>query len=493
MGSYAESVKDIKPEAVTASANAAKVLGELTTNLPPSTDSIFSIFNGKQNLTEFGNQLPDFGKSINKYSLAVEGINAQAITDSAKGAQELVKVIQSFSGISGSLGTFTNATGLAIMVTQLSPVGAAMKSYSEAVNGIKADSITESTKGAQALVTLINNTASINVSGVEPFKNAIKSLSTIQINDFVKAFDDISIKFTNVGNNMVEAIVSGINSKKASLTSTAEDLVVSFVKSVDNKIPNFKSTGTKCITEFVSGIKSKAKEINSAFVNGVKTVITSIKGYYTDFYNAGSYLVSGFASGISANTYKAAAVAGAMASAAASAARKELDEHSPSKVGYKIGDYFGIAFVNAISDYSRKAYSASSDMANSARTGLGNAINKMANMINSDIETQPTIRPVVDLSNVSSSVSSINNMFNSSRGLSATVSKAQSINMMMNANQNGASNDDVVSAIKGLEKTINKLPTGSSIIVDGVTYDDGSNVASAVKSLVRAAKIERRK
>ncbi|MCB6566795.1 hypothetical protein LI169_17220, partial [Desulfovibrio desulfuricans] len=102
---------------------------------------------------------------------------------------------------------------------------------------------------------------------------------------------------------------------------------------------------------------------------------------------------SGFACGISANTYKAAAVAGAMASAAASAARKELDEHSPSKVGYKIGDYFGIAFVNAISDYSRKAYSASSDMANSARTGLGNAINKMANMINSDIETQPTIRP----------------------------------------------------------------------------------------------------
>lgn len=493
MGRYANSVKDIKPEAVTASANAAKVLGELTANLPPSTDSIFSIFNGKQNLTEFGNQLPDFGNSINKYSLAVEGINAQAITDSAKGAQELVKVIQSFSGISSSLGLFTNAAGLAIMVTQLSPVGAAMKSYSEAVNGIKADSITESTKGAQALVTLINNTAGINVSGIEPFKNAINSLSTIQINDFVKAFDNISTKFTNVGNNMVEAIVNGINGKKSSLTSTAENLVSSFIKSVDNKIPNFKSTGTKCITEFVSGIKSKVKDVNSVFINGVKTVITSIKGYYTEFYNAGSYLVSGFANGISANTYRAAAVAGAMALAAASAARKELDEHSPSKVGYEIGDYFGVAFVNAISDYSRKAYSASSDMANSAKTGLGNAISKIANMINSDIETQPTIRPVVDLSNVSASVTSINGMFNSSRELRATVSKAQSINMMMNTNQNGASNDAVVSAIKGLEKTINKLPTGSPIIVDGVTYDDGSNVASAVKSLVRAAKIERRK
>jgi tape measure domain-containing protein len=492
MSAYANAVSGIDDKSVTASATAAKVLGELAMNLPPSTDSLFSLFNGQQTLDSFGKLLPSFGESLKNYSVNVEGVNAQAITDSAKGAQELVKVIQSFSGISGSLGMFTNAAGLAIIVTQLSPVGAAMKSYSEAVNGIKADSITESTKGAQALVTLINNTAGINVSGVEPFKKAINSLSSIQINDFIKSFNDISAKFTNVGNNMVDAIVSGINSKKASLTSTAENLVALFVKSVDNKIPSFKSTGTKCITEFVSGIKSKAKDINSAFVDGVKNVITSIKSYNTDFYNAGSYLVSGFANGISANTYRAAAVAGEMASAAARAARRELDEHSPSKVGYEIGDYFGVAFVNAIGDYSRKAYSASSEMAGSARAGLSNAIRKISQIINSDMDNQPTIRPVLDLSEVSSGVGSINRMFNSSRDFSATVSRAQSISMMMNASQNGA-NDDIISAIKDLKRTVNSLSSGDSYNINGVTYDDGSNVASAVKSLVRAAKIERRK
>lgn len=493
MGGYANSVKDIKPESVTASANAARILTEVANNLPSSADSIFSSLSGKQTLTEFGNQLSDFGKSIKIYSLSVEGINAQAITESAKGAQELIKVIQSFSGINSLLGMFTNTAGLAIMVTQLAPIGAAMKTYSESVNGIKADSITESTKGAQALVTLINNTAGINVSGVESFKKAINSLSSIQINDFVKAFDGISTKFTNVGNNMVEAIVSGINSKKTSLTNTAENLVTSFVKNIDNKMPSFKSSGSKCMSEFVSGIKNKTKDINSAFVNGVKTVITSIKSYYTEFHNAGSYLVSGFADGISANTYRAAAVAGAMASAAASAARKELDEHSPSKVGYEIGDYFGVAFVNAIGDHASKAYRAGSDIANSAKNGLSKAISKIADFINSDIDTQPTIRPVVDLTDVSSGVNSINRMFNSSRELSATVSKAQSISVMMNSTKNGSGNDDIVSAIKDLKKTVNSLSSGNSYNINGITYDDGSNVANAVKTIVRAAKIERRK
>lgn len=65
---------------------------------------------------------------------------------------------------------------------------------------------------------------------------------------------------------------------------------------------------------------------------------------------AGAYLVDGFVNGISANTYKAAAQAKAMASAAVVAAKKELDEHSPSKVFYGIGDFAGKGFINALAD-----------------------------------------------------------------------------------------------------------------------------------------------
>ena len=60
----------------------------------------------------------------------------------------------------------------------------------------------------------------------------------------------------------------------------------------------------------------------------------------------------------------------------------------------------------------------------------------------------------------------------------------------MNTNQNGG-NDDIVSAIKDLKKSINNL-SGDTYQINGVTYDDGSNISNAVKSIVRAARVERR-
>ena len=51
---------------------------------------------------------------------------------------------------------------------------------------------------------------------------------------------------------------------------------------------------------------------------------------------------------------------------------------------------------------------------------------------------------------------------------------------------------DIINAIDKLRKDINQLDTGSSYTINGITYDDGSNINSAVRAIVRAARIERR-
>ena len=56
--------------------------------------------------------------------------------------------------------------------------------------------------------------------------------------------------------------------------------------------------------------------------------------------------------------------------------------------------------MNALMDYEPISYRAGSDAANAARNGLTNSISKISDIINSDIDTQPTIRPVLDLSDV---------------------------------------------------------------------------------------------
>mgnify|MGYP006376534037 FL=1 len=178
-----------------------------------------------------------------------------------------------------------------------------------------------------------------------------------------------------------------------------------------------------------------------------------------------------------------------MANAAASAAKKALNEHSPSKVFYGIGSYAGEGFVNALIDFADVAYKTSSDMALSARDGLRASISKLTDVVNNEIDSSPRIRPILDLSDIESGVGSIGNMF-SGQTLSMKTAAFDSVSASMSGYQNG-SNDDVISAIKNLGKDIAEL-SGDTYSIGGITYDDGSNITNAVKTLVRAAKVERR-
>jgi hypothetical protein len=179
-----------------------------------------------------------------------------------------------------------------------------------------------------------------------------------------------------------------------------------------------------------------------------------------------------------------------MAQAALRAAKEALDEHSPSKEFYKVGAFAGQGFVNAFVDYESVAFGAGSRMAAAATSGLNQTVSRISDIIDGDIDVQPVIRPVLDLSDVRSGASAIGGMFGfrPSVGVLAT---AGSISASMNARGQNGFNDDVVSAINKLGKSLGN--TGNTYYtVEGVTYDDGSNIADAVKSIARAAIRERR-
>ena len=104
-------------------------------------------------------------------------------------------------------------------------------------------------------------------------------------------------------------------------------------------------------------------------------------------------------------------------------------------------------------------------------------------------DVTPVITPVVDLTDIEDSASRITSMFNNPS--ITPMANIRAINGMMNSRQNG-NNNDVVDAINGLRKSLNN--TGNTYNnISGITYDNDSAVSEAIESLVRAAKIERRR
>ena len=143
----------------------------------------------------------------------------------------------------------------------------------------------------------------------------------------------------------------------------------------------------------------------------------SIRYRYSDFYSAGKYLVDGFTKGINERIVDVETQARAMAKAAAQAVETELDINSPSKVGYRIGGFFGLGFVKSIADYTNQSYDAGASIAVSAKEGLRDAVSKIGDFIENGIESQPTIRPVLDLSDVSEGAAKLSALLSRSQAL----------------------------------------------------------------------------
>ena len=445
MKAYSEAIMGMDSAAITNSATAGKALVELA-NTIPNTGGLVSWFTGDNDLGSFGDSLVQFGSGIKSYSDSISGIDTGIISsvitqvnrlvEMAKGMAELdTSGMSGFStaliqlgnnGIDGFINAFTDASG---RVT--SAATSMLTTFINAANAQKGNLTSTFTTMMQAVLTTLTNyqtqfnTAGSTlmtkfISGIKSQDGNTKTAITNIISGCITAINNKQTQFNTAGANLMIKLIAGVKSKDYETRNAFVNILSSCLTAIANKYPEFQNAGMQCMIKFIAGVKEKAEEVKTAFTGNLNASVTAIRDYHDQFKQAGTYLVEGFADGISENTYRAEAKARAMARAAAEAAEDELDEHSPSRVGYHIGDFFGLGFVNAIGTYAVKAYNASAEMADSAKTGLGNAIAKVKDMIDNGVDGQPTIRPILDLSDVEEKSHRLNTLFSRSQALTVS-------------------------------------------------------------------------
>lgn len=445
MKAYSEAIMGLDSAAVTNSATAGKALVELA-NTIPNTGGLVSWFTGDNDLGSFGDSLVQFGSGIKSYSDSISGIDTgimssvitqvNRLVEMAKGMAELdTSGMSGFStaliqlgnnGIDGFINAFTDASG---RVT--SAATSMLTTFINAANAQKGNLTSTFTTMMQAVLTTLTNyqtqfnTAGSTlmtkfISGIKSQDGNTKTAITNIISGCITAINNKQTQFNTAGANLMIKLIAGVKSKDYETRNAFVNILSSCLTAIANKYPEFQNAGMQCMIKFIAGVKEKAEEVKTAFTGNLNASVTAIRDYHDQFKQAGTYLVEGFADGISENTYRAEAKARAMARAAAEAAEDELNEHSPSRVGYHIGDFFGLGFVNAIGTYAVKAYNASAEMADSAKTGLGNAIAKVKDMIDNGVDGQPTIRPILDLSDVEEKSHRLNTLFSRSQALTVS-------------------------------------------------------------------------
>lgn len=459
MKQYSTEVAGIDTESVSASVAAAKDLVKMAGEIP--SDGLF----GTDGIDDFGKNIVTFGKKMKAYGDEVKDIDASSITASVSAAKGLVNVANQIPD-DGSFGT----DGIDDFGKNIVSFAKSIKKYADNIADVSLDSISKSVSITHSLIGVISRMAGMDTSGVKSFTTAIKDLGKTNLNGFVEAFSASTAKLATVGTDMFDALITGIKSSQSRFVAAGRVNVNAMIVAIRATAPMFTASGADTIGKFLDGILTGRVKAGVAFTTVLASALATIRKYSSSFYAAGAHLVTGFANGIGANRYKAAAQARAMAAAAASAARKELDEHSPSRVGYGIGDFFGIAFVNAIADNVKNAYDASVGLANAAESGLKGAFDRVSRIINGEVEISPTVTPVIDLTNVRAGANAINGMLGLRPSMEVLTNVGAVSTMMNRRSQNGGA-DEIVSAIGKLEKALGNVG-GTTNIINGLNYTD---------------------
>ena len=431
---------DAKVSTITCAADAIKVIADVASSLPNEGGWLSSIV-GENDIGTFGEYLPELGTHLSNFA--------------------------------SNLGTFNDAK-----VATVSCAVRAIKAIGELANSDLYGASTYIGYFGEELVLFGEDLSAFcgHLSDTSGIDQAAANLQTI-----LEAIGDVSDADAGVLSNLSK-----------SLKSIGENGVNSFIKAFTNSTAktDIKRSAADLMNKAIAGFESKKNSFDDTVDDLMSSAGSRIRTSYQSFYNAGAYLGDGLSAGIGSKVQKVANQATSMVTAAINAAKEAAGIASPSKVFYRLGEFTGMGFVNALVDYCSKSYNAAYEMADSARSGLSDTISRIASVIDSDMDFQPTIRPVLDMSDVRAGAGAISSMFNRNPSIGVLANVGAISTQMSRSGQNGT-NADVVSAINKLRGDISGLGT-TQYNINGITYDDGSNIADAVKTIARRVKIERR-
>ena len=292
--------------------------------------------------------------------------------------------------ITGSKDAFSGLTDSTIVTDVEAAVNVAKSTadlLSHLGKGDVYNNITSGAVGLEALGTMFNDSEYSLATIIKTFADQLKNIDNLP---------EVSDVFAGFG------VLAGV-------ISNDQDVLDSFSDSG-------KSIGSNVIIALANTISSEesTQKITSAEVTLIDSLVSVVKAMKFKFEFLGRMMDHGLADGLSKSSSIVTEMAKNVALKAYKAAEKVLEVASPSKKFMWLGNMTSEGFAKGIEEYSNVVTIASTGIAEKAIDGASKGIKILNDILDfDDIEDQPVIRPVVDMTNVQAAKDSLPGLFNS--------------------------------------------------------------------------------
>lgn len=348
---------------------------------------------------------------------------------------------------------------------------------------------------------LLQKIGEMGVDGYE-YVSAFLTMTPDQVAQFNQQFAE-SLKLPNtVADQVISSYayaggqsIAGFTSALAKLTESGSDenaALVAMATEIGNVISTTlkkesKSGGKKAVDELSKSMKKNkktakegSKSVGNATLKGLKDVLNDTAGK-----KVAKNICTGLKNGLNSGKSSVSSTAKAVAEAAYKAAKAALGIKSPSRMFAKLGEYTDAGFVKGLESGERDIYNTATDI-------MGKTIKDIYAALNSDVETQPTIRPVMDLTDIQNGANEIGNIMNG-YSIAGSLKLANATANAMNRSTSYA-NDSTLNAINKLQDTLSNMLGKPSIEQNNNFNIQGNNpkeIADEVSHILQK-QVERR-
>lgn len=431
---------------------------------------------GEDTLDVFGKTLGPFAKGLKEFVEIIAEMSEntpnykQLIIDTAEAATHLVTLANNLEPMSGPLKRIFKDDTLAGFGKTLSDFGEGLVSYSQSIVDADLESIDKANTAITELVQLGALASGVRSDSFSGLKLALEQIAEIPV--------------TMIANE----ITVGTPLLTENLTTMFNNILLLLQTRMVTDAEVYKKYGRELVWAIGQGIIRNMHIIYTALssmVNGIRNYLNSAMSV-DKFYGYGTNVAIGIANGIRDHISEAVSAAQDLANAVNEVVPEVLKEHSPSRIAYQDGAFYSIGLANGIRDYTSEAVGATQTMSEQVVATANNIVSEIAKVMESDMDMQPVIRPVLDMSDVSAKAGKIGQMFNSrdlslAYGISGTMKSIAPANATVSDAQNKTDTNQAVNQINFTQNNYSPKALSRMEI-----YRQTQNQLSMMKGVVKA-------
>lgn len=309
--------------------------------------------------------------------------------------------------------------------------------------------------------------------------------------DHIPDFIDTGWKFIiSLIDGMAEGIENHAEELVEAITHLVEVIIDTACKILGINSPSkeFLEIGKQTIMGMINGFNEKFNEIKNKVTEIVNGIIDKFKEKFEKIKQVGKDLMNGFLEGVNDVAGTIQAGAEFIGDGVVNTFNKVFDINSPSKVMRKIGREVDEGLIVGLNDYSSNIMSTSEDIGNDTIDTLSSVLSDVSDKLQEDVNLDPVIRPVLDLTDVNNGADEINGMLSSDRWIDVAGYSGESVNATV------ANRDRLFRAFDDLQTTLSNNSNNTSnqtntFYINGA--DDPKTTANEISRILQR-QVERR-